>query len=317
MDVQTLLSVSSMVLLIAIGAYGVWASLREYRRHRGPIRLLARTLAESFIVFSFIGALGVALTITYSPEAWVIQAASSMVGYLMLAGVTLRILKGMKNGKDREEHEEGPGEVLEFPSAVACVDRERAIEGLRILREYIGVPLLVVSRTRPDEWRKKTEIEPTEYVWLTRVEHPSAVSPTNLHVLGEKIGRFLREHRGGFVYIEGIEYLLFYNDFRALTKFLTSVRDTAILMNGHVILLVDPETLEPGQLSIILKEFERIDLKETLEKVLGPTLFGYLPPKKVKKNASAEGSEEGSGAGEEKAEEARPLRREETAKEGR
>ena len=317
MDVQTLLSVSSMVFLIAMGTYGVWASLREYRRHRGPIRLLARTLAESFIVFSFIGALGVVLTITYSPEAWVIQATSSMVGYLMLAGAILKILKEIHETPETERIEAEKKELAGFPSAIACVDRNRVLEGLRILKEYTKVPLLVVSRIRPEEWKKKTRITPEEYLWLTRVEHPMGVNPTNLHVLSERIGKFLDSHYGGFVYIEGIEYLLLYNDFRALTKFLTGIKDMAILRNGHIVLLVDPETLEPSQLSIIFKEFERIDLRETLEKALGPTLFGYLPPKKVKKDASAEGSEEGSGACEEKAEEARSLRREETTEEGR
>ncbi|AIU69039.1 hypothetical protein TEU_01060 [Thermococcus eurythermalis] len=194
--------------------------------------------------------------------------------------------------------------------------RKDAVLLLRAIANYAGRPILVIGREHPDEWVERAGIEPDEYIWLTRVEHRKAVSPSSLHVLTGKVEAFLKGKPGGVVYIEGVEYMLFYSDFKAVAKFLFTIRDMAIMENAHIILLVDENTMSPEQTAILKKEFEEIDVEDALEKLMGPALFGAIPSEKRRgNNASPESPEEGSGAGEEKAEESGSLRREEETEE--
>jgi len=307
----------SGAMLILLGIYGVTRAYWEWKNHDEPVKRLALTLMLSFALFGLVGGVGVFLTIAVDSDFWVFEAITITAGYLILAHESLRMLEKLR--KPREEGREGIRRIRHvLPVAGIVKSREDAVTLLKALNTYADVPLLVVGREHPDEWISKTGVEPDDYIWLTRVEHKKAVSPSSLHVLSGKVIGFIRDNPGGVVYIEGIEYMLFYSDFKAVAKFLFSIRDAAMIENAHVLILATEDTLSPEQMAILKKEFEEIDVEKILEKLMGPALFGAIPSRKRRDfNASAEGFKEGSGAGEEKAEEARPLRREEETKEGR
>ncbi|WP_297499645.1 DUF835 domain-containing protein [Thermococcus sp.] len=300
----------AIAFLIILGSIGIIISLREYRRHDEPFKTLARVLCESFVLFGFGTALGVALSVFYSPDMWGIMAASATLGYLLLVVSVLRMLRGLKARKR-------VGKKLPVPNAILIESPEDALNLLRALYRYARVPLMVVTRTPPEEWTARSGVIPDEYLWLSRVEAKNSVSPTDLHVILQRIERFLMQNPG-VIYVDGIEYLLFYNDFKGLAKFLISAKDIAVLHGGHIVLLVAPGALKKVELSILRKEFERVNVGLILKEVLGPTLFETLPSElRGKENAGTKGPKERGRAGEEKAEEAEPLRRKEEAEEGR
>ena len=321
MDSGTFAQYFSGVLLTLIGIYGGIRSFKEYRKHGDPVRSFAKTLLVSFILFGVGGGLGVILMVVVSPAMWPLEAISIMGGYLLLAESSLSLLEkleGYKKGRRKRIQVKG----IELPAAGLVTSAKDAEALLRTIATYFKVPILAIGREHPDKWVEKMGFTPSEYIWLTRVEHPQAVNPSSLHVLNGKITKFLEENPGGVVYMEGIEYISFYVDPRSLTKFILSVRDTAIIENGHFILYVTPEVVEPSQFAIFKRELEPINVSEFLDRIQGKALFGALPPAKETKTggnegASAEGSKEGSRAGEEEAEEAGPLRRQEKAEEGR
>ncbi|WP_099209231.1 DUF835 domain-containing protein [Thermococcus henrietii] len=305
----------SGIALIIIGLYGITKSYWEWKDHDEPVKRLAFTLMVSFALFGIIGGIAVFLTILVTPQFWALQAIVVTTGYLILAHESLSMLEKLR--KPEKKHERKKVKCA-LPVAGIVKSREEAVILLKAVSNYADLPLLVIGREHPEEWTNKTGIEPDDYIWLTRVEHKKAVSPSSLHVLSGKVIGFIRDNPGGVIYIEGIEYMLFYSDFKAVAKFLFSIRDAAMIESAHVLILANEDTLSPEQMAILKKEFEEIDVEKILEKLMGPALFGAIPSRKRRDfNASAEGSEEGSGAGEEKAEEARPLRREETAEEGR
>ncbi|WP_297536499.1 DUF835 domain-containing protein, partial [Thermococcus sp.] len=291
--------------------YGMMKSYREYQRHTRPIKRLAATLIVSFFLFGIIGGLAIFLMVLYGPSFWVLEAVSVTASYLLLSNSALGLLEKVEV---RHRARRKPVPLCPLPVAGIVGSRRDALTLLKALKSYLGTPLMIIAREHPDQWRRSTGLSPEEYVWLTRVEHPQAISPSNLHVLAERIVEFLRTSEDGVVYIEGIEYMLFYSDFRAVAKFLFSIRDTAMIYGGHVLVLANDKTLRPEYMAILKREFEEVRVSELLERIIGPTLFGVVV-KGRKGHAGAEGSEEGSGAGEEKAEEARPLRGEEAAKE--
>ncbi|NJE50011.1 DUF835 domain-containing protein [Thermococcus sp. 9N3] len=315
MGLSNLAPYFSGAMLIVIGIYGMVKSYWEWKGHDEPIRRLALTLMVSFALFGVIGGIAVFLTIAVDPEFWIAEAIVVTLGYLLLANESLSMLEKLRTPEKRHERRKVK---CALPVAGIIKSRDDAITLLKAIDSYADLPLLVIGREHPEEWRNKTGVEPDDYIWLTRVEHKKAVSPSSLHVLSGKVIGFIRDNPGGVVYIEGIEYMLFYSDFKAVAKFLFSIRDAAMIESAHVLILANEDTLSPEQMAILKKEFEEIDVEKILEKLMGPALFGAIPSRKRRDfNASAEGSEEGSGAGEEKAEEARPLRREEETKEGR
>jgi hypothetical protein len=311
MDAETLGAYIAFATLVAIGTVGVAISLRECKRHEEPVKTLVRTLCESFVIFNFGTALGIVLTLNYSPGFWIVMATSATLGYLLLAVSALRVIRKMKVTKEKCKR------PLSAPHAILI---ERPGEGMKLLQalhRYTRVPILVITREPPEEWENRTGIKPEKFIWLSRVKTENSVDPLHLHIITEEVARFLRENPAGIVYIDGVEYLLFYNDFSSLAKFLISVKDIAILYGGHVIVSVIPDGLKKSELSILRREFERVDVEAILKDILGPALFGAVPPKGRVKDASDKGAEGKGGTGEEEAKETQPLRREEKTEEGR
>ncbi|WP_457742379.1 DUF835 domain-containing protein [Thermococcus sp.] len=299
------------VMLVFIGIYGMMKSYREYQRHAKPIKRLAATLTISFFLFGIIGGLAVFLMVFYGPSFWVLEAVSVTASYLLLSNSALGLLEKVEI---RHRIRRKPVSLCPLPVAGVIGSRRDALTLLRALKSYMGTPTMIIAREHPERWRRITGLRPEEYVWLTRVEHPQAISPSNLHVLTERVIEFLRTSEDGVVYIEGIEYMLFYSDFRAVAKFLFSIRDTAMIYGGHVLVLANDETLRPEYMAILKREFEEVRVNELLEKIVGPTLFGVVA-KRRKGYASSESSEKRSGVSEKEAQKDGPLRWEEEAEE--
>ncbi|KUH31962.1 hypothetical protein APY94_11275 [Thermococcus celericrescens] len=270
----------SAAILIGIGAYGVIRSLEEYKRHGEPVKTLARTLLVSFFLFGIAGGLGVLVTTAVSLKFWMLQAVSITLGYIILASSTLNLLGKLERywRAPSVRREKSRGRKPPLPPAAMLTSTEDAKVLLKTIFGYFNVPILAIGREHPESWAKKMGVEPAEYIWLTRVEHPQSVSPSALHILNSKITTFLKNNPNGIVYIEGIEYISFYVDFKSIAKFILAVRDAAIIHGGHLILLVTPETLEPQQYAIFKKELETIDVQRIINNLVGVALFGTLAP---------------------------------------
>lgn len=109
-------------------------------------------------------------------------------------------------------------------------------------------PVLAFARRRdlPEAW---------EVHLLTTVEGAGNVGPTQLHRIIEKTRSYLAEaHREeviGVVVIESLEYLLMYNDFRSVLKFLATLSDYVVLYGGMLVLVFDEKSLEERQLKTL------------------------------------------------------------------
>jgi len=78
---------------------------------------------------------------------------------------------------------------------------------------------------------------------LSTVERPKALYPTDLYKIIEISARYFGEaqQKGtkGIVIIEGLEFLKLYNDFEAVAKMLSNVRDYVTLNNGTLIVVAE------------------------------------------------------------------------------
>lgn len=112
-------------------------------------------------------------------------------------------------------------------------------------------PVLAVTRS-PNMYKG---FENVSTVWVTQVSE--GINPTALHVLQDVIIRFVRDNPSSVVLIDCVEYLLLYNDFKAVFKFLTNLKDYVVFQLGSgLVIFVDDSILNEQEKALFLKEFE-------------------------------------------------------------
>ncbi|USG99627.1 DUF835 domain-containing protein [Thermococcus argininiproducens] len=86
------------------------------------------------------------------------------------------------------------------------------------------------------------------------------ISPTNLERMTELSYRYLRmmEEKGsrGIVIFDCLEYLLMYNDFKSVMKFLNKVKDFVMHHNGTLIIVAEKDAFEDPQWGILTRLLE-------------------------------------------------------------
>jgi len=266
-------------------------ALNYYKGLQEPGKSLARTFLVSTLLFT-IGSTAVILDSLTKIQLWVIEAICYTLSYLhMVLSVTyyLRIQKS-ESQKTKIGNLSKKERKATLPISGAYVFKKPPTpKGLTFLVRHSN-GLLAISRMQKELWVKKYQIEPDKFVWLSRIETNDSTDPSKLHVLQDTTLRFLKEKGGkSVVYFEGIEYLILYNDFNSVAKFLFSIKDYIISTNSLLILYLSSNILEKSQESILLKEFEQKseeDLtREIYEKLLVSAIEG-------EKDASGESKKE-------------------------
>nr|WP_240922832.1 DUF835 domain-containing protein [Thermococcus sp. Bubb.Bath] len=115
-------------------------------------------------------------------------------------------------------------------------------------RQFGGYPVLAFVRNVevPDGWRVYR---------ITNLGGHGNISPTNLPRILETAVDYVRSLENSelkpVVVLEGLEYLKIYNDFRALAKFLTSLRDYVITSGGTLMIILEKDAWEERELKIL------------------------------------------------------------------
>jgi hypothetical protein len=139
-------------------------------------------------------------------------------------------------------------------------------KGGRTLIEEIGKASNFILITRGDIRRIKSLVNGSGMVfWITRAvegeidQSPRiyAVSPTRLGILLDLITKAIES---GYmnVFVDSVEYLILENGFKTTLKFLLDLKDRVLSHNGKIVISIDPEALEKGQLNILKREFEEL-----------------------------------------------------------
>jgi hypothetical protein len=135
--------------------------------------------------------------------------------------------------------------------AYIVFSKYRLADVIELVREG-EFPLMAV--TRSPSLYESFDRGNIEVVWVTQV--PTGVRPTALHVIQDQIIQFVQKHPGAVVVIDSIEYLLLYNDFKTVFKFLVNLKDYMVALGGTLIVFVDDTMITPQEKSFLLKEFE-------------------------------------------------------------
>lgn len=153
---------------------------------------------------------------------------------------------------------------------------ERGANGLLITRLHPArvegvyniwnLPIIWLARIDDTESRNYMELEytadGTDWIQMVRT-----INPERLLKIHTTVIEFLKKGGENIVLLDGIEYLVFQNDFRSILKFLHLVNEHIVMNNARFVLPVNPRTLETKELAYLEREFEKLDIRKRREKV--------------------------------------------------
>ncbi|AIF68919.1 hypothetical protein PAP_02445 [Palaeococcus pacificus DY20341] len=117
-----------------------------------------------------------------------------------------------------------------------------------IKEELKDFPVLAFVRNLnvPEAWRK---------YFITNTQGKDTISPTNLPYMLELANKYLREGREkgirGVVVIDCLEYLVVYNNFETIVRFLSTLRDFALINDGVVVIALDEKSWKKKEMAIL------------------------------------------------------------------
>jgi hypothetical protein len=126
-----------------------------------------------------------------------------------------------------------------------------------IFRDYTirGSFGLLVTRDYPEKVAKRHNLINVNVLWLSQIEeHERGIDPTNLPRLTYTVSQFIRQVPQSFVLLAGLEYLVVHNGFERVLKHLHMINDQVMTHNSRFLVVVDPKTVEPKELSLLERE---------------------------------------------------------------
>ncbi len=126
-----------------------------------------------------------------------------------------------------------------------------------VFRDYTirGCFGLFISRDYPQKAMEKYQLVTVSTVWLSQVEgHERSIDPTNLPRLTHTITQFIQKTPQSFIFLLGLEYLIVHNGFDNVLKHLHMINDQVMTHNSRFLVVVDPKTLDPRELSLLERE---------------------------------------------------------------
>ncbi|USH00796.1 DUF835 domain-containing protein [Thermococcus argininiproducens] len=149
-----------------------------------------------------------------------------------------------------------PGVYITKHSGELCDECKTLLQGRKAI---------IITRRKPEDLKSKLGAE-IPILWLAKVEAPGVVYPHNLERLAHELISFMKSEKGPkSIMIDGFEYLMIENGFEPVFKFLTSLKDYAILTDTVIIVPIKKEALEGRKYALLLREFRKLEELEAAQ----------------------------------------------------
>ncbi len=141
------------------------------------------------------------------------------------------------------------------PDAKIPVSDDSASETL----EFLIPKGLVVTREFPETVRIKHGLHATPIIWLTESPGERRIAPTSLAVLTDSLVRFMESNHNSIILVEGVEYVVTFNDFKKVLRSLDTLNETAWITKARLMIAIHPEAFETRERALL--ERDRIVLR--------------------------------------------------------
>lgn len=126
---------------------------------------------------------------------------------------------------------------------------------------------LVITREFPDSVRTKHNLQVTPMIWLTESPGEKRIAPTSLAVLTDTIIRFMEATPNSIVLIEGMEYIMTFNEFKKVLRSLDSLNETAWITKARLLIAVNPTAFDEKDLALLERDRRVIKGRAAIEEL--------------------------------------------------
>ncbi|NJE07019.1 DUF835 domain-containing protein [Thermococcus sp. M39] len=160
-----------------------------------------------------------------------------VLGALFTFMASYSIIQFVRTERFQELLKKEESQKIEIETGVLIVDEDTYKRIKESLRDFEVLAFLRDISDVPEKW---------EAYFITHItgKDVKTISPTNLAKIAELANRYLRAtaavNKQGVIVIDCLEYLIMYNSFESIVKFLSSLRDFIILYNGSLLLVTNP-----------------------------------------------------------------------------
>jgi hypothetical protein len=155
--------------------------------------------------------------------------------------------------------------VFELKPGFAYLVKERkADQGLRIFSDLVrhGATGLCISRQHPKTLEKVTGRGNTEIFWLTSLDGKNNIDPTDIGILSDIIIRYIEQHKGGVLYLDGLELLITHNDFPKILRMVNHIIEQVMHHSARFVVSMDERTLDSKELALLERDMEIVARKD-------------------------------------------------------
>ena len=153
----------------------------------------------------------------------------------------------------------GENRVLNYGQTLIydSTDNQQIFELVGILGEF-GRPILIISRTNPEELFSKNSIPIHSCLFISNSGENSAIKPQS-DAIQSQITEFLWANKQAVVYLSDIDYLASFDDDLSIVEMLRNVVDE-VKANDHLLFTsCNLESFETGIRNRLLKDFELLE----------------------------------------------------------
>ena len=119
-----------------------------------------------------------------------------------------------------------------------------------------------ITRLHPEYVAQKYGLGGTRCYWLSGCKGKGVLSPKNLGQVAKAVKGSLAGGEGNLIFLDGLEYLLLYNDMGKVLSFLTELEASLTKAGGEMVVCMDPLTLEQKDLDRLWSAFPRCTPEE-------------------------------------------------------
>ncbi len=223
----------------------------------------------------------------YNPYSWVMVLLFAAI----VESISSKGFTGLIVDPEVEDVKRSGFRVFDIPRGVYLVEDEKPKSAFGLFSELVTLPLnpdveipskeasasetleflipkgLVVTREFPETIRSNFKIEVTPIIWLTEAPGEMRVAPTSLAVLTDTIIRFMENNPNSIVLIEGVEYVVTFNDFRKVLKSLDSLNETAWVTKSRLLISIDSRAFDEKELALLERDRKVIKKLEGIEEL--------------------------------------------------
>lgn len=113
-------------------------------------------------------------------------------------------------------------------------------------------------RTNPKIILDENKLTNTNLYWISEGNDGGTVSPTDLEKILFISKKFFGRSNNGVILLDGIEYLLSFNKFSAVYRFLQQLKDDAYLLDGEIIVPINKKAFDKDKYNLLMRDFEEI-----------------------------------------------------------